>query len=135
HTDSPRRAGRVRQFDRFLSDVASDLLPPFTFLDPDYTTTSQENPQDIQLGERYVAQVVHALMAAKTWKHTVLFLTYDEHGGYYDHVPPPPAIVPDSIPPDLAPGDPPGAFDRYGFRVPTIVISPWAKPHYVSRVV
>ena len=74
-------------------------------------------------------------MHAKTWKHTALFLTYDEHGGYYDHVPPPPAIVPDSIPPDLAPGDPPGAFDRYGFRVPTIVISPWAKPHYISRVV
>jgi phospholipase C len=133
--ESAARAPRVRKFDRFLSDAAAGRLPQFTFLDPNYTTTSEENPQDIQLGERYIAQVVHALINAKTWKHTVLFLTYDEHGGYYDHVPPPPAIVPDSIPPDLAPGDAPGAFDRYGFRVPTIVISPWAKPHYVSRVV
>jgi phospholipase C len=65
----------------------------------------------------------------------VLFLTYDEHGGYYDHVPPPAAIVPDSIAPMLEPGDVPAAFDRYGFRVPLIVISPWAKRRYVSRVV
>jgi phospholipase C len=134
-TDTPARAPRVRKFDRFLSDAAAGRLPQFTFLDPNYSTTSQENPQDIQLGERYIAQVVHALVNARTWKRTALFLTYDEHGGYYDHVPPPPAIVPDSVAPDLAPGDPPGAFDRYGFRVPTIVISPWAKPHYISRVV
>jgi phospholipase C len=135
NTDTPARAPRVRKFGSFLSDAAAGRLPQFTFLDPDYRTTSEENPQDIQLGERYIAQVVHALMNAKTWKRTALFLTYDEHGGYYDHVPPPPAIVPDSIPPDLAPGDPPGAFDRYGFRVPTIVVSPWARPHYISRVV
>ncbi|MGN6867310.1 MAG: phospholipase C [Solirubrobacteraceae bacterium] len=133
--DTPARAPRVRKFGQFLSDAAAGRLPQFTFLDPNYTTTSEENPQDIQLGERYIAQAVQALMNARTWKHTALFLTYDEHGGYYDHVPPPPAIVPDSIPPDLSPGDPPAAFDRYGFRVPTIVISPWAKPHYVSRVV
>jgi phospholipase C len=133
--DTQARAPRVRKFDRFLSDAAAGRLPQFTFLDPNYSTTSEENPQDIQLGERYIAQVVRALMNARTWKHTALFLTYDEHGGYYDHVPPPPAIVPDAIPPDLAPGDPAAAFDRYGFRVPTIVISPWAKPHYISRVV
>jgi phospholipase C len=133
--DTPARAPRVRKFSRFLSDAAAGRLPEFTFLDPNYTTTSQENPQDIQLGERYIAEVVNALMNARTWKHTALFLTYDEHGGYYDHVPPPPAIVPDSIPPDLAPDEVPGAFDRYGFRVPTFVISPWAKPNYISRVV
>ncbi|HEY4828734.1 MAG TPA: alkaline phosphatase family protein [Solirubrobacteraceae bacterium] len=134
-TDTPARASRIRHFSQFLSDVSAGHLPQFTFLDPDYTTTSEENPQDIQLGERYVAQVVGALTRAKTWKNTALIINYDEHGGYYDHVPPPPAIVPDSIPPDLAPGEVPGAFDRYGFRVPLIVVSPWAKPHYVSRVV
>ena len=80
------------------------------------------------MGERFVAQVVQALIQARTWKHTALFLTYDEHGGYYDHVPPPPAIAPDSVAPILEPGDVPASFDRYGFRVPTIVISPWAKP-------
>ncbi len=132
---APVHSPRVRHFSRFLSDVAGGRLPQFTFLDPNYSTTSQENPQDIQLGERFIAEVVQALMHAKTWKHTALFITYDEHGGYYDHVPPPAAIVPDSIPPDLAPGDVPAAFDRYGFRVPMIVVSPWAKPHYVSRAI
>ena len=61
--------------------------------------------------------------------------TYDEHGGYYDHVPPPPAPPPDTIPPDLQPGDVPGGYDRYGFRVPCVVVSPFAKPDYVSSVV
>jgi phospholipase C len=134
-TFTAARAPRVRPFDRFLSDVAAARLPQFTFIDPDYLTTSEENPQDIQVGERFVAEVVRALMAARTWKHTVLFLTYDEHGGYYDHVPPPPAIAPDSVPPMLTSADVPGGFDRYGFRVPMIVVSPWARPRYVSRVV
>jgi phospholipase C len=78
---------------------------------------------------------VNALIHAPTWKHTALFITYDEHGGYYDHVPPPRAIKPDSIAPILGPYDLPGAYDRYGFRVPTIVVSPWAKPGYASNVV
>jgi phospholipase C len=52
---------------------------------------------------------VHALIAGRTWKRTALFLTYDEHGGYYDHVPPPPAIPPDSVAPIFGPGDLPGA--------------------------
>jgi phospholipase C len=78
--------------------------------------------------------VVQALMHARTWKRTALFLTYDEHGGYYDHVPPPRAIAPDSVQPILTASDVPGAFDRYGFRVPMIVISPWARRRYVSRV-
>ena len=54
--------------------------------------------------------------------------TYDEWGGWYDHVPPPAAIPPDDIPPELPPGFLPGGFDRYGFRVPAGVISPYARP-------
>ena len=128
------RTPRIRTFDHFLPDVADGRLPQFTFIDPNYATTSEEDPQDIQVGERFIAEVAHALMAAPTWKRTALFLTYDEHGGYYDHVPPPPAIAPDSIAPMLTAGDVPGAFDRYGFRVPLIVVSPWARPGYVSRL-
>ncbi len=129
------QVARTSPFTQFATDAAAGKLPPFTFLDPNYTTTSEENPQDIQIGEEFVANVVQTLMQAPTWKHTALFITYDEHGGYYDHVPPPPAIKPDAIPPMLAPGDAPGAYDRYGFRVPLIVVSPWARPNYVSRVV
>jgi len=134
-SDTPARASRLHNFGQFLSDVGAGRLRQFSFLDPNYGTTSEENPQDIQVGERYIAQVVNALMHAKTWKHTALIINYDEHGGYYDHVPPPPALAPDSIPPMLTATDVPGAFNRYGFRVPLIVVSPWAKAHYVSRVV
>ena len=66
-----RMATRVHTFGQFLADVAGGRLKQFTFLDPNYGTTSEENPQDIQLGERYLAQVVNALMRAKTWKNTV----------------------------------------------------------------
>jgi phospholipase C len=63
------------------------------------------------------------------WKKTVLFITYDEHGGLYDHVPPPPACEPDGeVTPDYK-------FDRFGIRVPTMVISPFAKASYVSHLV
>ena len=130
-----RRAAFQRTYSTFHADAAAGKLPAFTFIDPEYDTTSEENPQDIQVGERFVADVVRTLMRAPTWKHTALFINYDEHGGYYDHVAPPRAIKPDSTPPLLNPGDTPGAYDRYGFRVPMIVVSPWAKPNYVSNVV
>jgi phospholipase C len=60
---------------------------------------------------------------------------YDEHGGYYDHVPPPKAIKPDKIPPKLSAGDEPGAYDLYGPRVPAAVVSPYSRPRtVVNRV-
>ncbi len=126
------QASNIGTIDQFIADSAAGHLPQFTFIDPNYGTTSEENPQDIQVGEQFVAKIVHALTHAPTWKHTALFITYDEHGGYYDHVPPPRAIKPDKIPPQTSPGDLPGSYDRYGFRVPLIVVSPWAKPNYVS---
>jgi phospholipase C len=128
------RASRQRHYSSFATDAAAGRLPQFTFLDPNYDNQSQENPQDVQVGEQFIADVVRTLMSAPTWKHTALFITYDEHGGYYDHVPPPRAIKPDSIPPMTKPGDALGGFDRYGFRVPLIVVSPWAKRGYVSNV-
>jgi phospholipase C len=132
------RKKRLKKIDQFFTDARSGKLPAFTFLDPNYNTTSEENPQDVQVGERFVAKVVKALMHSPAWENTAFFLTYDEHGGYYDHVPPPRAIKPDNIAPIPVPGGPPlapGGYDRYGFRVPTVVVSPWARAHYVSNVV
>jgi phospholipase C len=135
HLITPARSARMHKFDSFYSDMAAGRLPAFTFLDPNYSTTSQENPQDIQVGERFIADVANAIMQAPTWRHTAMFITYDEHGGYYDHVPPPRAIKPDNIAPMLAPSDFQTGYNRYGFRVPMIVVSPWARKNYVSRVV
>ena len=129
---TPARKNRVKKIDRFFTDAAAGRLPAFTFLDPDYNSTSEENPQDVQDGERFVA------MHGPAWAKTVLIWTYDEHGGYYDHVPPPRAIKPDNVAPIPVPGQPPlapGGYDRYGFRVPTVVVSPWARAGYVSNVV
>jgi phospholipase C len=129
------RANRQHHFTQFLTDAAAGALPQFSFVDPDYSTTSEENPQDIQIGEQFVAEVVHAITSSPKWGSTALFITYDEHGGYYDHVPPPRAIKPDNIAPILGPGDVHAGYDRYGFRVPMIVVSPWARAGYLSNVV
>ena len=131
----PGRAARQHTMSHFFTDAAAGRLPAFSFLDPDYNTTSEENPQDIQVGEQLLAEVVGAVMRSPNWKHTALFITYDEHGGYYDHVPPPRAVKPDSIKPMTKPGDGPGGYDRYGFRVPLVVVSPWARGGYASRIV
>src|SRR5262249_50231591 len=102
---------------------------------PGQRTYTEENPSDIQLGEAYSHSIINAVMSGKNWSKTAMFFTYDEHGGYYDHVAPPAAIPPDDIAPRLAPGDPPRAFDHYGPRVPGHVISPFARKDYVSHVV
>jgi phospholipase C len=66
----------------------------------------------------------------------MLVITYDEHGGYYDHVPPPVAIAPDAVPPILKPGEVAyDGFNRYGFRVPSVVVSPYARPGSVTHTV
>ena len=102
-------------------------------MEPNYDTQSEEDPQDVQFGDQFMGKVVNAVMSGPHWRSTMLIWTYDEHGGYYDHVPPPPAIPPDDVPPALKPGDPPGGFDRYGFRVPSGVVSPYAKKDFVSH--
>jgi phospholipase C len=122
--------------DAFFTDAANGTLPSFSFIDPDYDTQSQENPQNIVVGEALLAQVVQALGASPLWEKTILLLMYDEHGGYYDHVPPPAAIPPDGIPPVVQPGEQTyEGFARYGFRVPSVVVSPYAKQNYVSHMV
>ena len=132
----PSRAGKfVKGVQNFINDAAAGNLPQFSYVNPDFESVSQENPQDVQFGDRFLNKLTNALIHSPQWRSTALFISYDEHGGYFDHVPPPAAIKPDDIAPLLQPGDVPGAFDRYGFRVPLIVVSPWARRNYVSSVV
>jgi len=84
-------------------------------------------------GQELVLKLYNALLASPNWGKTLALVTYDEHGGFFDHVPPPSACVPDAIPPMLEPGDEPGAFDRYGIRVPVVVVSPYARRRFVSH--
>jgi len=101
----------------------------------DTTCESEENPEDIQLGEAFVARVVNGVMSGPAWRRTLLIWFYDEHGGYYDHVAPPAAPLPDTTLPDIGPGDQPGGYDLYGIRVPAVVVSPYARRHDVTNVV
>jgi phospholipase C len=126
----------TKSIDDFFSDAASGSLPDFCIVDPDFSSQSQENPQNIVVGEAFLQQAVEAIGASPDWATTLLIINYDEHGGYYDHVVPPVALAPDAIPPTVQPGESSyDGFNRYGFRVPSIVVSPYAKRNHVSSVV
>jgi phospholipase C len=73
-------------------------------------------PEDVTAGQDLVLTIYHALRRSKAWQKTLFLITYDEHGGFFDHVPPPPS--PDDDP----------AFNRYGVRVPAIIVSPMVAP-------
>jgi phospholipase C len=119
----------------FFKDAAAGTLPSLALVEPNYGTQSEEDPQNIVVGEQFAASVIDAVMKGPGWSRTLLVWNYDEHGGYFDHVPPPPALAPDDIPPDVV-GEPKyNGFHQYGFRVPMAVISPWSRPNYVSHVV
>jgi phospholipase C len=104
------------------------------FQDPPPSET-EEDPGDMYDGELWAHTMVEAVLRSPAWNRTLLIYTYDEHGGYYDHVPPPAAPLPDEIAPKLQQGDPPGGYDVYGPRVPAVIASPYSKPAGVSNVV
>ncbi len=122
---------------QYFTDAAAGTLPSFCIVDPNFGTESEEDPQDVRVGEQFAASVINAAMHGPGWSKTLLIWTYDEHGGYYDHVAPPHAVAPDDIPPGIDTTETllPGGYDRYGFRVPAVIVSPYARRHYVSRVV
>jgi phospholipase C len=151
-------AGAVRHLrttQQFFADAAAGTLPAVSIVDPDFGLYSEENPQDISHGEAFAAAVVNAVMRGPAWESTRLLWVYDEHGGYYDHVPPPEAVTPDDVPArnwqlstpwvrrlmgwltpkglaKLANADDGSvSYDRYGFRVPAVIVSPYARPDFV----
>ena len=135
-SDPAATSPNVIAVDAFFNDVAAGTLPDFCIVDPNFGTGSEEDPQDISVGQAFAAQVINALMDSPSWQNTILVWTYDEHGGYYDHVPPPPAIAPDTIQPLVLDGESTyDGFHRYGFRVPAAVISPFARANHVSSLV
>ncbi len=129
-----RTDGRMAPINQFLADAAAGQLPQFSLVDP-YTNFSEEDG-DISIGEAYAARVIDAVLTSPNWPSTAMFLVYDEHGGWYDHVPPQPAVRPDDVPPEITvPPDQPGGYDFTGFRVPCVVISPFARRKFVSHIV
>jgi phospholipase C len=113
-------ASITRTYDRFLADCASGDLPEVAFVDPPFVdedagTSSDDHPHgDIRAGEAWLNETYRAVTTGRDWKHTVLVINFDEWGGFFEHVPPEEA-------PDVDP-----AFALRGFRVPCILVSPFA---------
>jgi phospholipase C len=122
----------IANWDADLQNEAS--LPSVIFIERAGPSGLDEHPgNNTQLGAATVANILNKLLASASWASSVFILTYDEGGGLFDHVVPANMVKPDGIAPILQAGDRPGKFDHAGFRVPLVVVSPWAKPHYVSH--
>lgn len=136
---------------QFLTDVQNNTLPQVAFIDPGFDSGRDEHPGlddgepggSVQAGAQYVSTLVNALMQSSSWSDSIFILTYDEAGGFYEHVAPQPTVSPDGIAPvDLLPGDicsitsgPNCNFTYTGYRIPLMVISPFSKKNYVSHTV
>ena len=119
-------------FTDFQTAAANGTLASYTFLEPswDASGNSQHPNYNVALGEQLIHDVYYALRNGPAWNQTLLIITYDEHGGCYDHVPPPSG----AIPPDDSVGEYSFDFKRFGPRVPTVLVSPLIAPGTVFRV-
>jgi phospholipase C len=121
------------KMDELATDVQNDTLPDLAIVDPAFTGQLQNDehpPTNPQLGQALVKSVYDTITSnPAVWAKTVFIVSYDEHGGYYDHAPPPQACEPDSYLP------PTHNFGRLGIRVPLLIASPFAKAGYVSHFV
>ncbi|MFZ5478251.1 MAG: alkaline phosphatase family protein [Myxococcota bacterium] len=102
----------------FVRDAEKGELPPVVWIDPGFTFNDDHPPHHPGLGQELIAVIYEALAASPQWKRCLFLITYDEHGGFFDHVPPP--TTDDDRVED--------GFDQLGFRVPSIVVGPWVKP-------
>ncbi len=120
------------RFPDFQSDAANGTLPQYSFLEPSWGSkgNSQHPNYDVALGEGLIQQVYQALRTGPGWNQTLLIITYDEHGGLYDHVPPPTGAVP----PDNSVGEFGFDFTRFGVRVPAVLVSPLIAPGTIFNV-
>jgi phospholipase C len=126
---------------QFLADAATGQLPEVSFIDPRFedegTGTSQDDHPhaDIRAGQTFMNQIYNAVTSSPNWPATVFIINYDEWGGFFDHVAPPVAPVPPATRAAAAaegvdPNDP--LYGLLGFRIPNLVVSPFARRGYVS---
>lgn len=140
------RRDRFRPLDSLAADIRAGQLPTYTFVEPDHgllwprkrsnsqhPSNNLEVPRDFYAGERLVFDVYAALYdTPAAFEKTVFLVTYDEHGGYYDHAVPPKGVAP-AVPPDDKTKI--FTFDLLGPRVPTVVVSPWVRAGTVDHTV
>ncbi|HEY0511052.1 MAG TPA: alkaline phosphatase family protein [Thermoanaerobaculia bacterium] len=124
---TPKYLSITKNYSQFLQDCAAGNLPEVAFVDPPLRgesagTSSDDHPHgDVRAGESWLYQTYRAVTTSPNWKHTVLVINFDEWGGFFDHVRPAEAPDVDS------------AFSLRGFRVPCIIVSPFAAPGAIAR--
>lgn len=121
------------EFADFQEAARTGRLPAYTFLEPAWGGDSQNDQHpvsDVGAGEQYIHDVYTAVRNGPKWNETLLIITYDEHGGCYDHVAPPWTATP----PDACVGEFGFDFRRFGIRVPAVLVSPWIAEGTVFRV-
>jgi phospholipase C len=138
----------IAPISQYFTDLQNGTLPQVAEIEPasdagldEHGSLNDAQPSNIQKGSNYVSTLINGLMTSTSWRDSAFILTYDEFGGYYDHVPAPPTVSPDGIKPvDLLPADictqttgPTCDFVYTGYRVPLIVVSPYAQKNYVSH--
>ena len=118
---------------KFTQDVANQELPAYSFIEPRYFPdmafpSDMHPPHGVTFGEQLIADVYNTLRSSPYWQKSLLVITFDEHGGCYDHVPPPLAISPDGTASREG-----FTFNRYGVRVPAVLVSPYIRAGTVLR--
>jgi len=133
-------------FQQFMNDARNGTLPEYSFVEPNYTdhdtddgeavANDQHPDHNVQAGEAFIAEVYMAIKGSPLWPNSVLLITYSNHGGIYDHVPPP-AATPDGFvaQPEQTGTGKAFAFDRLGVRVPAVIVSPWIPRGTVDHTV
>jgi phospholipase C len=109
--------GNIQRLDRFFSDAKNGTLPALSWITPN-GVTSEHPPALVSAGEAYVTGLVNAIMQGPNWSSTAIFVTWDDWGGFYDHVAPPKVDG-----------------NGYGLRVPGLLISPFARKGYIDHQV
>jgi phospholipase C len=132
----PHIPTRFRFFDpEFVADAADGRLPSYSFIEPRYFSSRLRRavpndahpPHNVAFAEQLIAAVYNAVRTGPAWERTLLVITFDEHGGCYDHVPPPMATPVGRIARNGF------AFDRFGPRVPAVIVSPYIAPGSILR--
>lgn len=133
----------IRDFSKFEGDLEQPDYPcPYTFIEPsydvlnDYRNSTSEHPlTDIILGEGLIKSTYEAIRNSALWESSLLIITWDEHGGFYDHVPPPDCLAPGDTGPNAKYNQYHFTFEVYGPRVPAVVVSPRIPRNLVAHAV
>jgi phospholipase C len=130
----------IRQYDHFAADLQGPFPYNYVFIEPsyylldDYKGSTSEHPlDDVRLGEALIKATYESIRNSPVWDNSILIITWDEHGGFFEHAIPPAAVAPADTTPNAGHNQYGFTFEQYGPRVPAVVISPWIPKNVVDH--